>query len=215
VTLAQRKPVIVYVARLFERLPALQNVYRAIDEGARIERDAFISNLVSQNLLDTNEKSRLLGPEKTKADAVKALIETHGRAALASLEEHAIALELIRQGYDPEKSGNQLLELTLDKMQRLERRALTFRDVHPLSLQTSPIDGVARGVIVTRSVDATAEVVNAIFLGTLKYEIVDDKLNWLLVDEITRSPIRVVAKDPILTTAFWSENWGAPEELRE
>jgi hypothetical protein len=94
----------------------------------------------------------------------------------------------------------------------LERRALTFRDIHPLSLQTSPIDGVSRGVIVTRSVETTAEVVKAIFLGTLRFEILDDKLNWLLLDELTKSPIRVVTKDPILTTAFWSEHWGSTED---
>jgi hypothetical protein len=65
---------------------------------------------------------------------------------------------------------------------------------------------------VTRSVETTAEVVNAIFLGTLKYEILDDKMNWLLLDQITKSPVRVVTKDPILTTAFWSENWGSVNE---
>ena len=94
---------------------------------------------------------------------------------------------------------------------RLERRALIFRDVHPLSLQTSPTDGVARGVIVSRTIKATADVLKGLFLRNLQYEIVEDEWNWLLVDQITRSPVRVVTKDPILTTAFWSEDWNAAQ----
>jgi hypothetical protein len=209
VTLAQRKPVIVYVARLFESLPTLQRIYQAIDKGSRIDRDPFVESLIAEGLVDLNEKALFLGPEKTKADVVKSLIERSGQVALKECGDDKIAIELIRQGYDPEQATGDLIKFTLDKIQRLERRALTFKDIHPLSLQTSPIDGVARGVIVTRSVETTAEVVNAIFLGTLKYEILDDKLNWLLLDQITKSPVRVVTKDPILTTAFWSENWGA------
>ena len=209
VTLAQGKPVIVYVARLFDQLPALQKLYAAIDAGARIDRDKFVEGLVDRGIIERTEKSFLLGPEKTKSDVVREVITKHGRSALTDLGEDAIALELIRQGYDPEKADGDLIGFSLGKIQMLERRALTFRDVHPLSLQTSPIDGVARGIIVTRSVEITADVVNAIFLGILKYEIIDDSQNWLLVDHLTKSPVRVVAKDPILTTAFWSETWGS------
>jgi hypothetical protein len=204
--------VIVYVARLFEHLAALEKLYRAIDEGARVERDPFVDTLIKQGLIEPGEREKFLGPEKTKAEVVKGVIEKHGQAALKELGEDKIAVELIRQGYDPEQAEGDLIPFTLKKIQMLERRALTFRDIHPLSLQTSPIDGVARGVIVTRSVETTADVVNAIFLGTLRFEILDDKLNWLLLDEITKSPVRVVAKDPILTTAFWSENWGGSDE---
>jgi len=97
----------------------------------------------------------------------------------------------------------------LEIMIKLERRALTFRDVHPLALQASPMDGVARGVIVTRTVDNTAKVVSGLIGHTLEYEIVEEDQNWLLVEAITSSPVRVVTKDPVLTSAFWSEKWGA------
>jgi hypothetical protein len=209
VTLAQRKPVIVYVARLFEQLASLQSLYKAIDEGARVERDTFVETLIKNGVIGSNEKASFLGPEKTKAEVVKGVIEKYCQSALRDLGEDKIAVELIRQGYDPEQAGGDLVAFTLKKIQMLERRALTFRDIHPLSLQTSPIDGVSRGVIVTRSVETTAQVVKGIFLGTLRFEILDDKLNWLLLDGLTKSPIRVVTKDPILTTAFWSEHWGS------
>jgi hypothetical protein len=209
VTLAQRKPVIVYVARLFEHLAELRSLYRAIDEGAQAELSLFVESLVGQGLIQADKKDLLLGPEKTKTDVIKTLIEIHAPHILAKLGDEKVAVELIRQGYDPEGAGTSLTSYAAEKIQKLERRALTFRDVHPLSLQTSPIDGVARGIIVTRTVEDTAEVLSGIFLGTLEYEIVDDSSNWRLVDRITRSPIRVVTKDPILTTAFWSENWGS------
>jgi hypothetical protein len=209
VTLAQRKPVIVYVARLFEQLEDLRNLYKAIDEGKRTERDLFVESLVKQGFIEGERKDLLLGPEKTKADAVKAVIEKHASKVLEKLGDEKVAVELIRQGYDPEGTGSTLIKYAVEKIQKLERRALTFRDVHPLSLQTSPIDGVARGIIVTRTIEDTAEVVSGIFLGTLEYYIEEDNSNWLLVDRITGSPVRVVTKDHILTTAFWSENWGA------
>jgi len=207
VTLAQRKPVIVYVARLFDHLEALRTLYAAIDEGARVDRDPFIQSLVEKGLLSEKGKQELLGPEKTKADVVKAVITANASEPLQKLSSGSVALELIRQGYDPQRARGNVVAFAVDRMQTLERRALTFRDAHPLSLQTSPIDGVARGVMVTRTVTATAEVVRGLFLGTLGYELVEDDWNWLLVDAVTRSPVRVVTKDPILTTAFWSENW--------
>lgn len=212
VTLAQGKPVIIYVARLFEHHPDLQTLYRAIDEGARIDRDPFVDRLVSQGLFDSSEKDALLGPEKTKADAVAAVINKHAPVALRKSGEDQVAMELIRQGYDPERIGKDLVEAAVERILLLERRALIFRDVHPLSLQTSPMDGVARGVIVTRTVDDSARVISGLFLGTLQYEIVEDEFNWLLVDQITRSPVRVVTKDPILTTSFWSEDWSGSEK---
>ena len=48
-------------------------------------------------------------------------------------------------------------------------------------------------------------------LGNTK--IVGDDHNWLLVDSMTWSPVRVVTKDPVLTSAFWSEKWGTEDEM--
>jgi len=211
VTLAQRKPVIVYVARLFENHPELQRLYRAIDQGARIDRNAFVGNLADARLLDPRERDSLLAPERTKADAISAVLDKYVPEILDKVGEDVIAAELIRQGYRAEPKTD-IIQLAEQRIRKLERRALTFRDIHPLSLQTSPMDGVARGIIVTRTVEDTAAVLRGLLLGTLEYEIDDDDNNWLLVDRITRSPVRVVTKDPVLTTAFWDEDWtGAAE----
>lgn len=212
VTLAQAKPVVVFVARLFDRLPTIQVVYNAIDAAARIPRDEFIDALIADKLLSADEKQTLLGPEKTKTDVIDAVIHKHTPPIIKALGEDQVGMELIRQGYHPHSSGQDVFSFAVERILKLERRALTFREVHPLALQTSPIDGVARGVIVTRTVEDTARVVSGILRGTLRYEIVDDEANWLLVDAVTRSPVRVVTKDPVLTSAFWSERWGRFEE---
>jgi len=204
VTLAQQKPVVVYVARLFGDEPGFSDVYRHIDEGARDERDEFVERLTNAGLLDTDKK--LLAPDKTKADALQSAVERVSSQVLQGIDERRLEAELLGQGYSLVSTTN-LREQATQRILKLERRALVFREVHPLSLQTSPNDGVARGVIVTRSVASTAEVVKNILLGTLRYEIREDEYNWLLVDKITHSPVRVVTKDTLLTTAFWEELW--------
>jgi hypothetical protein len=209
VTLAQGKPVIVFVARLFEH--ELRELYSAIDLGARADQEQFVDNLLAKGLLAADDREALLVPSSTKQHVVTKVIERHSPSRLASLPDEVISMELIRQGYDAAGHGGSPKAFALQKILKLERRALTFRDVHPLSLQTSPLDGVARGVIVTRSVEQTARVIQGLFLGTLEYEIRNDKENWLLVDKITGSPVRVVTKDALLTTAFWTEDWLTPD----
>ncbi|MBI3698454.1 MAG: hypothetical protein HY238_26890, partial [Acidobacteria bacterium] len=213
VTLAQRKPVVVYVARLFEHVTGLQKLYRAIDQAARADRDRneFIDDLGEQGLLASAEMVTLRGPERTKADVMAFVIGKDAPDVVQELSQAEVEMELIRQGYDPELAAGDPAKFAVEKILKLERRALTFRDIHPLALQTSPIDGVARGVMVTRSVEDTARVVSEVLRGALTYEIVDGEANWLLLDRVTSSPVRVVTKDPVLTSAFWSEHWGCPE----
>jgi hypothetical protein len=208
VTLAQAKPVVVFVARLFDKHPEMTKLTAAIDQAARCSRDEFAEALRDIGLLSAEETKLLLGPEKSKADAIDAVVHKHAAAIMTGIGEDHVGMELIRQGYDPVSSAMSVIDFAVERILRLERRALTFRDVHPLALQTSPMDGVARGVIVTRTVEDTARVVSGLLRGTLKYEIINAEANWLLVDSITRSPVRVVTKDPVLTSAFWSESWG-------
>ena len=125
---------------------------------------------------------------------------------MEQMEPNEIEGELVHQGYYARKSSKEeLIAFASQRISKLERRALIFQDIHPLSLQVSPMDGVARGVIVTRSVKSTARILRELLLDTLEYEIQPLKDNWVLVDEITKSPVRVVTKNSVLTTAFWNE----------
>jgi hypothetical protein len=207
VTLAQGKPVVVFVARLFEENPELAPIYQAIDGGDRLERDAFVDKLVDGGLLGQKDAASLRPANKTKVDVIECVFRSVGKEAVKRIDESKIKIELIRQGYDPGQAKDDIVSFALERLSKLERRALTFRDIHPLSLQTSPIDGIARGIMVTRTVRDTARVVRGVLLGKLEYEILEADENVLLVEKNTRSPVRVVTKDPILTTAFWSEDW--------
>jgi len=164
--------------------------------------------MIKKGLLKEEMANELHGPEKTKNHVVAAVLGSAGRAVLLKLDKSKLVSELIRQGYEPSSYHDNLVGFCVETMDKLERRALTFKELHPLSLQTSPLDGVARGMIVTRTVVDTARILIGLLRSTLEYEVVDEPENWLLVDKITRSPVRVVTKNPILTTAFWSEFGG-------
>ncbi len=148
----------------------------------------------------------MLNPIKTLGDAIELIVRKLVPSILRRIGKKRAEMELIRQGYPPPDHDSQLAESVINRITRLERRALRFR-AHPLAVQASPVDGVARGVIVTRTVADTAKVVSRLLGNTLTYEIVDDFEDWVLVDGVTRSPVRVVTKDEELTAAFWSEKW--------
>jgi hypothetical protein len=209
VTLAQAKPVVVFVTRLFEGQDKMQPLYKVFDEAARIiDRDQFFTYLKEQGRLEQEQVDSLLKhPDKSKADAIEIVIKAHVPEILEEIGIDHVEMELIRQGYAPQVEKN-AFDFALERIMKLERRAFTFRDAHPLALQASPMDGVARGVIVTRTVADTAKVVGGLLGHTLRYKIAVEERNWLLVDAITSSPVRVVTRDPMLTAAFWSEQWG-------
>lgn len=206
VTLAQGKPVIVYVARFGENLDALKSLYCAIDIASKYEQGEYIDYLINEGFIESSKKTVFLTPEKTKADAIVEAVRVGAASALKDIGDIKIRSELINQGYTT-PANTDIYNYAAERISKLERRAMTFRDIHPLSLQTSPIDGVARGVMVTRTVEDTARVIKGILLGNLRYTIDENENNWLLLETITNSPVRVVTKNSILSTAFWSESW--------
>jgi len=206
VALAQGKPVIVFVARMFERDQRFAKLYEDLDHAPRMQRDDLVTLLTKHNLLSETQAAQYRAPEKTKADLIDLVTREHASKVMEQMEPNEIEGELVHQGYYARKSSKEeLIAFASQRISKLERRALIFQDIHPLSLQVSPMDGVARGVIVTRSVKSTARILRELLLDTLEYEIQPLKDNWVLVDEITKSPVRVVTKNSVLTTAFWNE----------
>ncbi|HEV7743418.1 MAG TPA: hypothetical protein VGO56_00345 [Pyrinomonadaceae bacterium] len=207
VTMAQGKPVVVFVTRLFESQPKMKKLYALFDKGVQTRREQFLSTLVDNGILKEAEAQSLLIRYRSLSNVIAFVVAKQARLVLKNVGVEEIEMELFKHGYDPNVSED-LREYTVKLIVNLERRALTFRAVHPLALQTSPMDGVARGVIVTRTVADTAKVIKGLLTKTLRYRIVYTHDNWLLVDTITHSPVRVVTRDPILTAAFWNERWG-------
>jgi len=109
----------------------------------------------------------------------------------------------LKDAFENNKDSYRLWALVI--LIQLESRALVFQDGHPLSFQTSPFDGVARGVIITRSVSATAEILKKLLLRSTSYEIKYSKYAVLLRETISHSPVRVMTRESSLAVSFWSK----------
>lgn len=215
------KDVIIYVARLFSedlsnRLKSridklgvyeeLQKIYSALDSLVLKERKEFLDNLEQMNLLTLKEKEELSKPEKGKREGIEYLIEKTFRPLLVKLETDDILLELINKGYEPPEKVEQILGFCIEKIRNLEVRALMFQELHPLTFQISPLDGIDRGVFVTRSVKETARLLRALVMGTLEYQIMEIKNNTVLCDRITKSAIRAYPNPKDGDTSIYIRN---------
>ena len=208
ITHAFGKPVIVYVPRLFgedlskklkEKIDKmgiyfkLQEIYSVLDYSVVEEQEEFLKTLKYKEYLTGSEVEDLSKPDKDKRDAINAIIDKKIQPLLDQLEAQDLQRELIQRGYKPlfsKKEGANCVE----RIKKLESRALLFLELHPLTFQISPLDGIARGVFVTRSVNKTAKLLRALLMGKLEYEIKTIKNNMVLCDKITHSPIRAYPK---------------------
>lgn len=214
------KDVIIYVARLFSEdlsnrlrsridklgvYEALQKIYKALDSLVLKERDEFLNSLEQMEYLTPNEKQNLSKPEIGKREGIEYIIDKTFRPLLDKLEKDDVISELIHKGYEPPE--DKVLEFSIKRIKNLEVRALMFQELHPLTFQISPLDGIDRGVFVTRSVKETAQLLRALVMGTLEYEITEIKNNVVLCDKITNSAIRAYPngkKDD--ATSFYIKN---------
>ena len=203
VAISQGKDVIVYVARLFHDNPAFTEFYNDIDKSYDKERDRFLDYLEEKNYIDADDKEKFSEPGKTKADIIKEVAHSGSRRILKDIDFDHINSELAYLGYTVE--GANLKEEVSKLIAKLEARAITFGDTHPLSFQIFSQNGVARGVLVTRTVEDTAKILRGLLIDGLSYTLYDDEFNYLLKEKISGCPIRIVVKDNVLTGAFWNE----------
>ncbi|MFS8085495.1 MAG: hypothetical protein ACMG6H_07675 [Acidobacteriota bacterium] len=92
------------------------------------------------------------------------------------------------------------------EQQIYSKRARTLIESHPLAIQVNLRTGVANGVLVVRTPKKCAELLRAILLNQLDFEIKDDPNTecWLLLEKSTQSIYRVVTKNRKLTNCFWN-----------
>lgn len=83
-----------------------------------------------------------------------------------------------------------------------ERRAIIFREIHPLALQIILYSGVLNGILVTRSVDSSAKLLNQLIENNLELYIEVDENNYKLIEKSTRSIIRVISRNELLSNSF-------------
>lgn len=87
-----------------------------------------------------------------------------------------------------------------------DKRADTLSRDHPLALQVSLSTGVANGVLVVRSVDQCARLLERVMLNTLEFDIeeidTDRGTSLYLRERVTDSVFRVVTGDELLINSF-------------
>lgn len=98
-----------------------------------------------------------------------------------------------------------------------DKRADTLRGKHPLAMQVELKTGVANGVLVVRNSEECAELLWNILTNDLEFDIeleeeeenaVGVKESYtILKEKISKSPYRVVAYQERLTNSFWNNFW--------
>jgi hypothetical protein len=96
--------------------------------------------------------------------------------------------------------------LAMTEKKLYDRRARTFKDVHPLGIQVHLDTGVANGLLVVRSVRQCADVLRRVVTNDLQFELDDNKQHgmWYLKEKVSGSVYRVVSQDRKLTNCFWN-----------
>lgn len=222
VALGQGKPVIVYVPKLalpggildteslsknsrHELIQLLDSTeQKEIDDG--IDDQAIISKILTSKFskLDDNEiaetvrrhwsdfdlyfETERISDQKQKADYRQWLDLT-----IKENKENTTLLKKIR---------HDLVGILVANTVRFENRAKLFREIHPLALQVVLSTGVLNGILVVRSVEQCATVLESIIKNHLALNLEKDAHNYRLVELNTGSTIRVISRHRLLRHAF-------------
>ncbi len=84
----------------------------------------------------------------------------------------------------------------------LEKRAITFREIHPLALQVILSSGVLNGILVVRTVASCADVLGRLIRNDLSLDLKVEDQNYRLVERSTGSTIRVISRHSLIRNAF-------------
>lgn len=90
------------------------------------------------------------------------------------------------------------------KIGSLDNRAKMFRVDHPLGLQINMRTGVAHGLIVVRTAKECATMLRKVMLRQREFTIRHEGGNFLLEENETKSILRIVSDDPLVSHAFWT-----------
>ena len=83
-----------------------------------------------------------------------------------------------------------------------ERRAKVFREIHPLALQVILSTGVLNGILVARTVEQCAGVLEGVVSNKLNLESKKDEDNYRVIEKLTGSTIRVISRNELLRNSF-------------
>ncbi|MBB4634354.1 helix-turn-helix domain-containing protein [Longimicrobium terrae] len=222
VALGQGKPVIVYVPRLFdssagvdsaslmlldERALAAKRNELGVDEEEGSDRYAQVTELLRASLkrVAQTDLVRIIEAHWADFDLYGELNELPD----VFREDARRYLDRLTRGEAPSIPSDEVLHGLMEILIRIalffERRARTFREIHPLALQVILSTGVLNGILVVRSPEMCARVMQNLITNTIETDVLIDDQNYMLVERITRSTLRVISKNKLLNNAFWTQ----------
>lgn len=226
VALGQGKPVIVYVPRLYDQRLGINSEKLMAQSEAKLQQQFNELNLDIEENLDKQGwveqilKARL---KQLNGEALARLVDQHwadfdlyGEVQHLPTEQGQIVqhyldtLTLNRKASTPRPEPpieiQDILIQQLVKVSLLfEKRAHTFKEVHPLALQVILSSGVLNGILVVRSAKACTRMIYELLTNTLNTELRVDEKNYRLIEKHSGSTLRVISRHRLLTNAFWTQ----------
>jgi transcriptional regulator with XRE-family HTH domain len=226
VALGQGKTVIVYVPRLYDAESHIdsQRLYQMTEK--TLDQELSRLGLEVEEGVDQKGKARtILQAQLRQIDdaTMKRIVFNHWAdfdlyPELVMIENQNLQkacssfLRGVRTSASPEEATDPESTVKAEMADRLaavaegfEKRAQTFRDIHPLSLQVIVRSGVVNGILVTRSVRSCATVLRGVLENSLETKVEVEEENYRLVEQETKSTLRVVSRHHLLTNAFWAQ----------
>lgn len=225
VALGQGKAVIVYVPRLFyppedidsESLmhiseAALRQYMQELD--LALDDDLDKHGMVAQIM---GAQLRLLSPEALAevVDLHWADFDLYGEFKNLPPEQRQPLINYLdrltlRAEHAPRPTPEpEMMPLLIEKLvsvaQFFEKRAHTFKEIHPLALQVIVSTGVLNGILVVRSASSCTRMVYQLLTNTIETELQVEDDNYRLIEKHTGSTLRVISRNQLLTNAFWTQ----------
>jgi hypothetical protein len=177
---------------------------KEVDEG--VDEQAIISKILTSKI------------NKLSDDEMAATVQTHWSDFDLYFETERISDPKQRSEYrqwldlttrENKKNPNLLKKIRSDLVGilvantvRFENRAKLFREIHPLALQVVLSTGVLNGILVVRSVEQCATVLENLVKNRLDLKLEKDANNYRLIEMNTGSTIRVISRHRLLRHAF-------------
>lgn len=227
VALGQGKPVIVYVPKVSlleadldsETLMGLADSKLrdliqlrgdiAVEDFNELDHDGLFSEALFRELnrLDSRHLVRIVRENWADFGLLDESERIRGEAEATRREAYSTFIKGVIER-DPEdreippRVRADMLPIFTALCTNFEKRARTFREVHPLALQVILSTGVLNGILVTRSVDSSARILRALIENRLDLELSVEADNYRLIEKSTRSTIRVMSRNNLLVNAF-------------
>lgn len=225
VALGQGKPVIVYVPRLSYgsdinsealmqqpegRLRSImQNLGLELDED--FDKQGMVARILTAQLarLSPEQLASVIESHWADFDLYGEIKDLHPEL------RHEVNAYLDSLTLPPQKTSERpappagVREALIDKLvhcaQFFERRAYTFKEIHPLALQVILSSGVLNGILVVRSAESCIKMLYELLTNTIDTELKCEDQNYRLVEKHTGSTLRVISRNKLLTNAFWTQ----------